>query len=538
MVTHLRKTTVSVTVRLFSSRVMSRQRLVGAIDQGTTSTRFMLFDATTLKQVGSHQLTHEQYFPQPGWVEHDPMEILRNVEACMRECCKNIDKLECIGVTNQRETVVVWDRRDGKPLHNAIVWNDARTAQLVQRFVQTKGNGDANFLRELCGLPVSTYFSAMKLKWLIENVPTVREAIERGDCMFGTIDSWIIWNLTGGINGGKHVTDVTNASRTMLMNIATHKWDSQLLSVMGIQSGVILPQIRSCAEIYGTVKPTELNQLPSLFHNVPISGCVGDQQSACIGQRCFQIGDVKNTYGTGCFILMNTGTRPIQSKHGLLTTVCYQFGPDSPVHYALEGSVAVAGSGVKWLRDNLGLITSNTELEDLARSVDHTGGVYFVPAFSGLFAPHWRPDARGTIVGLTLYTNRAHIVRALLESVCHQTVDVIDAMHNDTNIKLHAVYVDGGMSCNELLMQVQADLLGVKVIRPEYLETTVLGAAIAAARGAGIYETDEDIPRLSEAQSTVFCSKISDSIRDKKNKRWKMAIDRSLNWHTEHHDEI
>jgi glycerol kinase len=434
---------------------------------------------------------------------------------------------------------VVWDSTTGEPLYNAIVWNDTRTAELVQQLCQQHQTTNQSptdeqqqqykdssyFLQRYCGLPVSTYFSALKLKWLIENVDRVKEAVSNNRCMFGTIDSWLIWNMTGGIHGGKHVTDVTNASRTMLMNIHNLQWDDHLKSIFNIKNGVILPEIKSSAEVYGHFTLDDKNK-------IPIAGCVGDQQGALIGQRCYQSGEAKNTYGTGCFVLMNTGDKPIFSSHGLLTTVGYQLGKDESAVYALEGSVAVAGSGVKWLKDNMGIISSLEESAQLASSVDNTGGVYFVPAFSGLFAPYWRSDARGTLVGMTNYTTRAHICRAMLEAVSHQTQEVLEAMQKDyTHTPLQLLKVDGGMSNNDVVMQSQADLLGVPIIRPHYIETTAIGAAICAALGSGVYSSTEQIPQMKQEETTVFKSEITEEERSRELARWDLAVSKSLDSH-------
>jgi glycerol kinase len=546
--------------RMRSSNESIQQCLIGALDQGTTSTRFILFDSKTLHQVACYQLPHEQYHPGPGWSEHDPMEILDKSRTCIVKAMEQLQssdvssslyknaQLLAMGITNQRETTVVWDSQTGEPLYRAIVWNDLRTNSLVEQIIgenkratltennnnitiagrdnNSMGPSDAYFLQKLCGLPVSTYFSALKLRWLIENVERVKVAIQQGRCMFGTMDSWLIWNLTGGINGGKHVTDVTNASRTMLMNIEKLDWDNELKRVFKIpDNGLILPEIKSNTELFGHAQ-LDLNNSRL---RIPITGCVGDQQSAVIGQRCFKEGEAKNTYGTGCFLLMNTGERPVYSKYGLLTTICYKLGAEQKAVYALEGSVAVAGSGIKWLKDNLGIISSFEESEHLASTVKNTGGVYFVPAFSGLFAPYWRPDARGTIVGLTQYSTKAHICRAMIEAVSHQTQEVLEAMHKDSNVSVSHLKVDGGMSNNNVLLQSQADLLGVPVIKPKYIETTALGAAICAALGSGIYSSIEQIPSLFSNETTTFESQISQQQRELELKRWDMAVSRSLN---------
>lgn len=548
-------------------------RLIGALDQGTTSTRFIIFDASTLHEVVSHQIEHEQYHPEPGWSEHEPMEIIEKTKRCMVEALeklisrlektageeeedtndtKNVDvtqmfELCAIGVTNQRETTVVWDSETGEPLYRAIVWNDMRTSELVDRIIHEnvksshsesrlnlqdeevisrRSLAEHNFLQRECGLPLSTYFSGTKLRWMIENVDRVKQAMHNKRCMFGTVDTWLIWNLTGGVNGGKYVTDVTNASRTMLMNLETMKWDDRLKSVFKVplDDSIRFPEIRSNSEHFGELS-IELKNGTKI--QTVITGCVGDQQSAVIGQRCFKVGEAKSTYGTGCFVLMNMGTRPVFSSHGLLTTVGYQLGANSEVVFALEGSVAVAGSGVQWLKDKMGIISELDESEALASTVENTGGVYFIPAFSGLFAPYWRADARGTIVGLTHYTTRAHICRAMLEAVSHQTQEVLDAMRNDSGVSLSQLYVDGGMSNNAVVMQCQADLLGVPVVRPSYIETTAVGAAICAAIGRGIYRSMDDIPPVPSDEETVFVSMKTQEQRELELKRWNLAIEKS-----------
>lgn len=461
------------------------------------------------------------------------MEILANTRECIARGLDGLDTestngggggVIAVGITNQRETTVVWDSMTGEPLHRAIVWSDMRTSSVVEQIIRENGGGDKDFLREKCGLPVSTYFSGIKLRWLVDNVPQVRQAIERGTCMFGTVDSWLIWNLTGGVQGGIHVTDVTNASRTMLMDINTLQWDKDLMKHLGIPEGILFPEIRSSAEVYG-----HISDGPGA--GIAIAGCVGDQQSATIGQRCLRPGEAKNTYGTGCFLLVNTGEIPVQSKHGLLTTLCFQLGNDQKPVYALEGSIAVAGSGIEWLKDNLGIIQKASEAEPLAATVDNTEGVYFVPAFSGLFAPRWRTDARGTIVGMTQYTTKAHIVRAMLESVAFQTKEVIDAINKDSPVEVSLLKVDGGMSCNNLLMQIQSDILGGKVLRPQDMETTAKGAAICAAIGAGLWKP-EDLYNANDhdGKYTEFDPSNEEDDREWRFARWKAAVDRSVGW--------
>ena len=452
-------------------------KYVGALDQGTTSTRFMIFDHGG-QVVAIHQKEHEQIYSKPGWVEHDPAEIWARSQEVIRGA---LDKagitasdLAAVGITNQRETAVVWDRNTGKAVHNAIVWQDTRTDVIVNEFAK---DGGQDRLRAKVGLPLATYFSGPKVKWILDNVDGARAKAEAGDLVFGNIDTWCIWNLTGGVNGGVHVTDVTNASRTMLMNLETLDWDDEILSLMGIPRSM-LPAIKASSEVYGTAKGD--------LEGIAVAGDLGDQQAALFGQTCFSPGEAKNTYGTGCFMLLNTGTKLVPSKSGLLTTLGYKIG-DQPAVYALEGSIAITGALVQWLRDNLGMITSSPEVEALAKTVEDNGGVYFVPAFSGLFAPYWRSEARGVIAGLTRYVNKGHIARAVLEATAWQTREVLDAMNADSGVDLTALKVDGGMVYNETLMQFQADLLGVPVIRPTIAETTSLGAAYAAGLAVGVW---------------------------------------------------
>ncbi len=450
----------------------NNRKYIGAIDQGTTSTRFVIFDRNG-DIVSKHQLEHKQIYPKPDWVEHDPMEIKSKTEEVIKTALSNAgikaDELAAIGMTNQRETTVVWNRLTGAPYYNAIVWQDVRTNQICQSLAR---GGDLDCYRPKVGLPLATYFSGPKAKWILDNVKGVKEAAERGEALFGTIDSWIIWWLTGGPKGGVHVTDVTNASRTMLMNLETLKWDSEMLDVMGIPEKM-LPQIKASSEVYGTTDPNGV-----FGAKIPVAGVLGDQQAAVFGQTCFEIGEAKNTYGTGCFLLLNLGNQIVHSKNGLVTTVAYQIGDQAPV-YALEGSIAIAGSLVQWLRDNLGLIATAPEIERLAEQVSDNGGIYIVPAFSGLFAPHWRSDARGLVIGLTHFINKNHLARAA-GSGAFQAKDIFDAMQKDSGIALTQLKVDGGMVLNELLMQFQSDILDCSVIRPKMIETTVLGAAYAA----------------------------------------------------------
>ena len=499
---------------------VSKGRYVGAIDQGTTSTRFMVFGRQG-EILSSAQLEHRQIFPRPGWVEHDALEIWANtgkvIEAGLAQARIGARDLAAVGITNQRETTVLWDRRSGKPLYNAIVWQDTRVAGAVAALAR---DGGQDRFRSKTGLPLATYFSALKLKWLLDEVVRARELAEAGDALFGTIDSWLLWNLTGGPQGGVHITDVTNASRTQLMNLGTLAWDADLLSVFGIPRAC-LPRIVSSAEVYAQAR------LPALA-GVPIAGDLGDQQAALVGQTCLRRGDAKNTYGTGCFLLMNTGEQPVPSTAGLITTVAYRFGREKPC-YALEGSIAVAGALVQWLRDRLGLIKSSTEIEALAREVEDNGDVYFVPAFSGLFAPHWQASARGIIAGLTGYANRAHLARAALEATAYQTRDVLAAMAQDSGAALTELRVDGGMVANELLMQFQADILDVDVVRPRVTETTALGAAYAAGLAVGFWGGTEDL-RANWAIDRTWTPKMAPDRREHYYKCWKKAVSRSFGW--------
>jgi glycerol kinase len=458
---------------------------VGAIDQGTTSTRFIVFD----KQgsiVAVAQKEHQQLYPQPGWVEHSPVEIARNTEEVIAVALQSAKltarDLIAVGITNQRETTVMWDR-SGRPIHNALVWQDTRVDPLVAFY---SGEGGKDRFRASTGLPLASYFSGLKLKWLLDNVAGVRRSAEAGELMFGTIDSWVVWNLTGGVRGGLHITDVTNASRTQLMRLDSLAWDDELLKAFTIPRS-LLPRIASSSEVYGEIATGPLR-------GVPIAGILGDQQAALVGQTCFQPGEAKNTYGTGCFLLMNTGPNPVSSAAGLVTTVAYQLGKQ-PAHYALEGSIAISGALVQWLRDNLGIIAKSSDVEGLAASVADNGDVYIVPAFSGLYAPYWKDSARGVIAGLTRYATRAHIARAALEATAYQTRDVLTAMEQDSGIKLSELRVDGGMVVNELLMQFQADILDVAVVRPKVTETTALGAAYAAGLATGYWHNTDELTK-------------------------------------------
>ncbi|KAI8812098.1 hypothetical protein BJ742DRAFT_794817 [Cladochytrium replicatum] len=501
---------------------------IAAIDQGTSSTRFIVFDLSA-KVVAIHQTEFEQIYPEAGWAEHNPATIMDTVQECMVQVAKDMEArgldpkdVKAIGVTNQRETTVVWDRITGAPLHNAIVWLDARTKSTVDELAHKTPSGKKEHWAKKCGTPLSTYFSGVKLRWLLDNVDSVALAHKEGRLLFGTIDSWLIYNLSGGVNAGVHVTDVTNASRTMLMNIETLQWDDELLSFFGVNRDA-LPEIRSSAEVYAHVKGGP-------FAGVPISGCLGDQQAALVGHQCFTPGEVKNTYGTGCFMLYNTGEAPVYSKNGLLTTVGYQLGKSAKPVYALEGSISIAGFAVKWLRANLGFFEDSSEINVLAGRVKDTGGVYFVPAFGGLFAPHWRDDARGCIVGLTQYTTKDHISRAALEAVCFQSREVIDAMNSDSGGHLSVIKVDGGMTNSDLTMQIQADLLGINVERPEMREMTALGTALAAGLAVGLYPSISDKDLHFSYGRQVFSPKVGVEERESRFAEWKKAVERSLGW--------
>ncbi|MEA2611103.1 MAG: glycerol kinase, partial [Chloroflexota bacterium] len=492
---------------------------VGALDQGTTSTRFMIFDHGG-QVVAIDQKEHEQIFPKPGWVEHDPIEIWTRctevIHGALGKAGIKGSDLAAVGITNQRETAVVWDRRTGKPVFNAIVWQDTRTDQIVNEFAR---DGGQDRLRPKVGLPLATYFSGPKVKWILDNVDGARASAEAGHLLFGNIDTWCVWNLTGGVAGGVHITDPTNASRTMLMNLETLDWDDEILRLMGIPRSM-LPSIKASSEVYGK-GVGDLN-------GIPVAGILGDQQAALFGQTCFSPGEAKNTYGTGNFMLLNTGTKVVPSKQGLLTTVGYKIGKE-PTVYALEGSIAITGALVQWLRDNLGMITRSEEVEALAKTVDDNGGVYFVPAFSGLFAPYWKSDARGVIAGLTRYVNKGHIARAVLEATAWQTREVLDAMNADSGVPLTALKVDGGMVFNELLMQFQSDVLGVPVIRPKVAETTALGAAYAAGLAVGFWDAVEDL-RANWAKDKEWQPALDEKTREKEYRFWKKAVTRTFDW--------
>uniref|UniRef100_A0A8C1PGG8 glycerol kinase n=1 Tax=Cyprinus carpio TaxID=7962 RepID=A0A8C1PGG8_CYPCA len=503
-----------------SNRIMLGP-LVAAIDQGTSSTRFLVFNAKTAELLSHHQVEIKQSFPKEGWVEEDPKEILQSVYECMDRTCEkmtqlNIDisNIKAVGVTNQRETTLVWDKETGEPLYNAIVWLDLRTQSTVERLINKTPGRNKNHLKHKTGLPISTYFSAVKLRWLMDNVEKVHEAVLSHRAMFGTVDSWLIWSLTGGKKGGVHCTDVTNASRTMLFNIHTMDWDPELCKYFDIPME-ILPKVRSSSEIYGLMV-----------------SCLGDQSAALVGQMCFKDGQAKNTYGTGCFLLKNVGTKPVMSDHGLLTTVAYKLGRDKPACYALEGSVAIAGAVVPWLKNNLGIIQTSTELEQLAADVGTSYGCYFVPAFSGLYAPYWEPSARGIICGLTQFTNRSHLAFAALEAVCFQTREILDAMNQDSGIHLSQLQVDGGMTSNRLLMQLQADILCIPVVKPSMPETTALGAAMAAGAAEGVSVWSLNPEDLTEVTSEKFEPQINPEESELRYARWKKAVQRAMNWET------
>ncbi|GGB25693.1 glycerol kinase [Flexivirga endophytica] len=497
---------------------------VGALDQGTTSTRFMIFDHGG-NEIAKRQLEHEQIMPQAGWVEHSPLEIIDRTRTVMGSALANANlhasDLDSIGITNQRETTVVWDKKTGRPYYNAIVWQDTRTDKIASA-LEREGKGDV--IRQKAGIPPATYFSAGKIKWMLDNVDGLRAAAERGDAIFGNTDSWVLWNLTGGTDGGVHVTDVTNASRTMLMNLETLDWDDELLGFFDIPRSM-LPEIRPSSDpnFYGTT----LRSGP-IGGEVPLAGDLGDQQAATVGQVCFAPGEAKNTYGTGNFLLMNTGEEIVRSKSGLLTTPAYKFG-DSPAVYALEGSIAVTGSAVQWLRDQLGIISGAAETEQLARQVKDTGGMYFVPAFSGLFAPYWRSDARGAIVGMSRFNTNAHLARATLESICYQSKDVADAMEKDSGVKLDVLKVDGGVTANSLCMQLQADILGVSVSRPVVAETTALGAAYAAGLATGFWNNTDEL-RANWNEDQRWEPEWNDEQRSTGYAGWQKAVERTLDW--------
>lgn len=501
---------------------MSKTQYVMAIDQGTTSSRAIIFDHGG-QLVSTGQFEHEQIFPRAGWVEHDPAEIWQNVRRAVGQALADSpdltkDDLAAVGITNQRETAVVWNKTTGEPVYNAIVWQDTRTQKIVDELAGDEG---LDRYKDVCGLPLATYFTGPKVKWILDNVDGAREQAEAGDLLMGTTDCWVLWNLTGGTDGGLHITDVTNASRTMLMDLRSLQWDENICADMGIPLSM-LPEIKSSSEVYGEGRPK------GLLSGVPIAGILGDQQAATFGQACFEKGMAKNTYGTGCFMLINTGTEIVPSENGLLTTVCYKIGEQDTV-YALEGSIAVAGSLIQWLRDNLGIISDAAQAEELAAGVDDNGGAYFVPAFSGLFAPHWRSDARGALVGMTRFINKGHIARAALEATAFQTREVIDAMNADSGVDLTELKVDGGMTANELLMQFQADQLGVPVIRPKVAETTALGAAYAAGIAVGFWSGEQDVID-NWAEAKRWEPQMDDDEREREYRNWKKAVTKTLDW--------
>lgn len=495
-------------------------RFIGSIDQGTTSSRFIIFDHQG-NIIAMDQREHRQIYPKAGWVEHDAQEIWQNTQKTVAGALEkaNIDAsdIAAVGITNQRETTLLWDRKTGEPLHNALVWMDTRTDRLVEQFSKDEG---PDRLRNTTGLPISTYFSGLKLRWLLDNVPGAREKAKAGDALFGTIDSWLIWNLTGGPNGGIHITDVTNASRTQLMDLKTLQWDENILKLFGIPAAC-LPEIRSSSEVY-----TEIS-IPML-KGVKLAGILGDQQAALFGQACLQTGEAKNTYGTGCFMLMNTGEKLVPSTCGLITTIAYQLGDAKPI-YALEGSIAITGALVQWLRDNLGIIEKSSDIEKLARTVEDNGDVYFVPAFSGLYAPHWEQSARGIIAGLTGFSNKGHIARAALEASCYQVREVLEAMVQDSGIEITELRTDGGMTVNDLMMQFQSDIIDVPVVRPKIIETTALGAAYAAGLAVQFWKSTDDISENWQ-MSKRWEPKMEEIERERLFNSWGKAIRRSLRW--------
>ncbi|MFZ2165024.1 MAG: glycerol kinase GlpK [Propionibacteriaceae bacterium] len=495
-------------------------KYVLAIDQGTTSSRAIVFNHSG-RIVGSGQKEHEQIFPKAGWVEHNPIEVWDNIREvvalALSDAQVNKDSIVAVGVTNQRETTVVWNKETGQPVYNAIVWQDTRTAKIVDEL----GGGNQDKYKARVGLPLATYFSGPKVKWILDNVDGARADAEAGKLVMGNMDTWVIWNLTGGVDGGVHVTDVTNASRTMLMDLKTLSWDAEIAADMTIPMSM-LPAIKSSSEVYGVGREA------GLLGGVPVAGDLGDQQAATFGQAAFEVGMAKNTYGTGCFMIMNTGTEIVPSKNGLLTTVCYKIGDQAPI-YALEGSIAVTGSLVQWLRDNLGIIQTAPDIEVLAATVEDNGGAYFVPAFSGLFAPYWKSDARGALVGLTRYVNKGHIARAVLESTAYQTREVLDAMEADSGVKLAELKVDGGMTMNDTLMQFQADQVGVPVVRPAVAETTALGAAYAAGIAVGYWNGEQDVID-NWAEDKRWIPAMDDAERNRLYANWKKAVTKTFDW--------
>ena len=493
---------------------------IAAVDQGTTSSRFIIFDSSG-RIVAVDQKEHQQIFPKPGWVEHDPLEIWRNtqdvISGALHKANLRAANLAAVGITNQRETTLLWDRKTGQPVYNAIVWQDTRTDALCN--LLAKDGGQDRF-RSRAGLPLATYFSGMKIRWILDNVEGVRERAERGEVIFGTIDTWLLWNLTGGVDGGLHITDVTNASRTILMNLETLDWDDTILQALDIPRAM-LPKIRASSEVYAEAQIADIR-------GVPLASDLGDQHAALFGQTCFDVGEAKNTYGTGNFMLLNTGEKPVQSQNGLLTTLGYKIGTQSAV-YALEGSIAISGALIQWLRDNLGIIQKSSDIESLARTVEDNGGAYFVPAFSGLYAPYWRSAARGVIAGLTRYVNKGHIARAALEATAYQTREVLDAMNKDSGVALRALKVDGGMVVNDLLMQFQSDILGVPVIRPTVIETTALGAAYAAGLAVGVWSELDEL-RANWGRDHEWTPQMDESERQRLYSGWLKAVTRTFDW--------
>jgi len=492
-----------------------------AIDQGTTSTRAIIFDKAG-SIISTGQLEHEQILPRAGWVEHDPREIWNNTREAIGQALAKADvtrhEIAAVGITNQRETAVVWDKNTGIPVYNAIVWQDTRTQDIVDRLA---ADGGIERFKKQVGLPLATYFSGTKIVWILENVPGAREKADAGDLLFGTTDSWVLWNLTGGVDGGVHATDVTNASRTLFMDLKTLQWDDEILAAFTVPRSM-LPEIKSSSEVYGIISTH------SLLRETPVAGILGDQQAATFGQAAFDQGEAKNTYGTGNFLIFNTGTEIVESKNGLLTTVGYKLG-DEPTHYALEGSIAVTGSLVQWMRDQLGLITDAAEIEALAKTVEDNGGAYFVPAFSGLYAPYWRSDARGALVGLTRYVNRGHIARAALEAIAYQTREVLDAVNADSGVPLTELKVDGGATANNLLMQFQADIIGVPVVRPVVAETTALGAAYAAGLAVGFWTGLDDL-RTNWQEDARWEPAMDPEEAARLLRNWKKAVTKTLDW--------
>ncbi|KAJ8919968.1 hypothetical protein NQ315_006498 [Exocentrus adspersus] len=501
--------------------------LIGVIDAGTRTVKFCVFRSQHTKEIAEHTVDVTTQTPQEGWSEQDPKEILSAVKTCMENVVRKLGseskKIVTLGITNQRETTIVWDKTTGEPLYNAIVWNDIRTNSTVDTILAKVPENNTNYFKPICGLPISPYFSAFKLKWLMQYVPRVKKAVKAKKCLFGTVDTWVLWNMTGGVNGGLHLTDVTNASRTFLMNIELLNWDPVLLHAFRVPPEV-LPEIRSSSEIYGKVA----EGFP--LEGVVISGILGNQQASLVGQSCMKEGQAKNTYRSGCFLLYNTGTSRVQSSHGLVTTVAYKFG-DAPAVYALEGSVAVAGAAMKWLRDNMGFLNNvQKDTESLAQEVFSTGDVYFVPAFTGLYAPYWRKDARGIICGLTAFSTKQHIIRAALEAVCFQTRDILEAMNKDCGIPLSKLHVDGKMTINSLLMQLQADISGIPVIRAQSQDITALGMAIAAGTAQGVEVWDIEAEERELVPSHTFLPTSTEDERDARYTKWKMAVQRSLGW--------